>query len=168
MANKINVLDFPILEKYNDQLAYLEQELNSQGHKKTFELEDGTIIYHEGVLPEQDYVLLNSIDEDDIICAEQIKRALIFIDEVLEEKESANYQQFSKELKNCAEKYLLHKKYFDHRDFYISNGSFIIALNFAGFETIKMKSDKGFQHNVRTNHKLLKNFEYNLYKRTYN
>lgn len=95
---------------------------------------------------------------------EQIKKAQCFVEVMLEKQKTINKRQgTSYTLKHRCEDFI--RFYFPRTEAYISNGTFIYALDSLGFE-IKEKRDSSSRHgigqNINTNYKTLKRFNENL------
>jgi hypothetical protein len=128
----------------------------------TYKLSTGAIVNIQGLYKtKNDYATDATISKYSIPRFE-IEKALYFIDNVLEKRKTVNPDYDSYVLKDYAEKYIKHYKLFG-REYYISNGAFIIALDIRGYIIKEIDDHKYYSLNIKTNYKSFReNFDNKL------
>ena len=143
----------------------IKVKLVSKNHKfdalpnkiNQYQLSYGGIVTKYGLWKTKDgYTISNHYSKDSFLIKKEIKKALFFIDSVLEKRKTINHKGSSSYgLKHYAEEYIKHYNLYN-KDYYISNGAFIVALDIQGY-TIKEIIEPGYigsnNLNILTNYK---------------
>jgi len=121
----------------------------------TYKLSTGAITNSQGLYKTQEAYSTYATISNYSITKFQIEKALYFIDNVLEKRETVNTDYNSYNLKQFAEEYIKHYKLFKS-DYYISHGAFIIALDIRGYLIKELNDVQGYSQNIKTNYKSFK------------
>ncbi|RXJ99508.1 hypothetical protein CRU98_05635 [Arcobacter sp. CECT 8986] len=122
----------------------------------TYKLRNGGIVNAQGLYKSKDGFRTVADVSKNHTPKEEIKRALYFIDHVLEKRKTINTKGSSSYgLKHHAEKYLNHFNIYDDYS-YISNAAMIIALDIRGFDIKELWHEGICSLNIETNYKSFK------------
>lgn len=157
LAQKYGFKDYNAIKP---KLVQSEPIFNKLPNKiTTHKLSTGAIVNSQGLYKTKYGFTTNATISKSYIFKEEVEKALYFIDSVLEKRKSVNIQGLSSYgLKEYAENYIKHYRLFD-RDYYISNGAFIVALDIRGYSIKESDGGEYFNKNIKTNYK---NFKYNF------
>jgi len=144
-----NSIKVKLVEK-NHKFNLLPNKINQ------YKLSHGGIVTNSGLWKSKDgYNTDGYHSTNSFINKIEIKKALFFIDSILEKRKTINHKDGSSySLKHYAEKYIKHYNLFNG-DYYISNGAFIVALDIREY-SIKESTDSYYQTtslNILTNYK---------------
>jgi hypothetical protein len=154
LAKKYGFMDYnaikPKLSSKDLSVSTLSKKIT------TYKISTGAIVNSQGLYKTKDGYVTYATVSKNYIHKFEIEKALYFIDNILEQRKTINYNSSSYGLKHYAEDFINHYKLFN-RDSYISNGAFIIALDIRGY-TIKESNQKGWNYsqNIYTNFKSFK------------
>lgn len=151
LANQYGYKDYnaikPILVEKNHIFNKLPKKI------KEYNLSNSGLVINSGLWKtKKGYSTCGFHSSNSYILKVEIKKALLFIDKILEKRQTINRQGgTSYGLKHQAEAYIRHYNLFD--DYYISNGAFIVALDIRGYLITELYSNHEYSLNIQTNYK---------------
>lgn len=154
LASEYGYKDYNSIKPYLVEKDYLFNKLPNK--ITTYKLNNGGIVNAQGLYKSKDGFRTSADVSKSHTPKEEIKRALYFIDHVLEKRKTINTKGSSSYgLKHYAEKYLNHFNIYDDYS-YISNAAMIIALDIRGFDIKELWHEGKCSLNIETNYKSFK------------
>lgn len=151
LANQYGFKDYNAIKPH---LIETNHKFNKLPKKiKEYKLSNGGLVINSGLWKTKDgYSTVGFHSTDSYISKIEIKKALLFIDSILQKRKTINRRGgTSYRLKHTAEAYIRHYNLFDN--YYISNGAFIVALDIRGYTIKELYYDYEYSLNIHTNYK---------------
>lgn len=151
LALEYGYKDYNSIKPYLIEKDHLFNKLDSK--ITTYKLRNGGIVNAQGLYKSKNGLRTTADISKNHTPKEEVKRALYFIDNVLEKRKTINTNGSSSYgLKHDAEQYLNHFKIFNDYS-YISNTAMIIALDIRGFDIKELWYEGECSLNIKTNYK---------------
>jgi hypothetical protein len=154
LALEYGYKDYNSIKPYLVEKDYLFNKLPSK--ITTYKLSNGGMVNAQGLYKSKDGFRTVADVSKNHTPKDEVKRALYFIDHVLEKRKTINTKGSSSYgLKHHAEKYLNHFNIYDDYS-YISNAAMIIALDIRGYDIKELWHEGICSLNIETNYKSFK------------